>query len=291
MVKDLLRLLRVKQYVKNVFVLAPLFFSFKFLEAAAVLQAVSAFVAFCLAASFIYINNDIADMEADKTHPRKRLRPLPAGRISVFSARLVAFLLLLLALAVSCFAPVDQRFKLLLVLAAYVAVNVLYSWRLKHIAILDVFVIAAGFILRVYAGAYAIGVPVSSYIFMTTLFLSLFLGFSKRLSEAAKHKETRQVLQLYSLEGLKAYALITAALTIMSYALYTLEAATLERFETNRMIYSVVFVVYGIFHYLNIITTPSSEEDPTENLYRDKPLFLTCLAYLVYVFLIFVKII
>ena len=141
-----------------------------------------------------------------------------------------------------------------MVIGIYVAMNVLYSYKLKQLVLIDVLIIAFGFILRVYAGAYAIEVPVSSFIFMATLFLSLFLGFTKRKGELIRSgSEGRAVLEKYSLKVIDQYIIISATLTIMCYALYTLEPSTIARFSTNRLIYSVIFVIYGMFRYVYIL--------------------------------------
>ena len=174
----------------------------------------------------------------------------------------------------------------------YVLINILYSFKLKHVVLVDVFIIAIGFILRVYAGAYAINVPVSSYIFMTTLFLSLFLGFTKRKMELAHSgTTTRSVLENYSDNMVSQYIIISVALTIMCYALYTLEPSTIDRFATNRLIYSVIFVIYGMFRYLYILDKYENVEDPTENVLKDKGLISICVIYVLYVFAIFMDII
>lgn len=290
--KDILHLIRVKQWIKNAFVLAPLFFSLKFTNLAAVEQTLITFISFCFISSFVYINNDLADIEKDRLHPVKKNRPLPSGKISASFARILSLFLFAAAFILTYFFDSENRDKVMIVFALYIILNIFYSFKLKHIAILDVFIIATGFILRVYAGAYAIGVPISSYIFMTTLFLSLFLGFSKRLSEAVRTAAlTRGVLEQYTVPALQNYVVITISLTIMSYALYTLEPSTIARFSTNRLIYSIVFVIYGLFRYLNLANHANSQEDPTENLLKDKALIITCLGYVLFVLSIFLKII
>lgn len=290
--KDILHLIRIKQWIKNAFVLAPLFFSLKFTNLGAVEQTLITFISFCFISSFVYINNDLADIEKDRLHPVKKNRPLPSGKISASFARILSLFLFAAAFILTYFFDSENRYKVMIVFALYIILNIFYSFKLKHIAILDVFIIATGFILRVYAGAYAIGVPVSSYIFMTTLFLSLFLGFSKRLSEAVRTSAlTRGVLEEYTVPALQNYVVITISLTIMSYALYTLEPSTIARFSTNRLIYSIVFVIYGLFRYLNLANHTNSQEDPTENLLKDKALIITCLGYVLFVLSIFLKII
>ena len=289
MVKDILKLIRVKQWVKNAFVLAPLLFSLKFTEFASDFNAALAFAAFCLTASFVYILNDILDRKRDALHPHKKNRPIASGRINLPTAWALAFLVLFGA--VFCL-EVLGNVKTAITIGLYVLLNVFYSFKLKHVVLIDVMVIAVGFILRVYAGAYAINVPVSSFIFMTTLFLSLFLGFTKRKSELLKTgSETRQVLNRYSDAMVDQYIMITVALTIMCYALYTLEPQTISRFDTNRLCYSVIFVSYGLFRYIYILNSSSDAEDPTENLFKDKGLILACFLYVGYVLAIFLKLI
>ena len=177
------------------------------------------------------------------------------------------------------------------VIGLYLLINVLYSGKLKNIVLLDVFVIAVGFVLRVYAGAYAIHEPVSSFIFMTTLFLSLFLGFAKRKGELLRHgTASRTVLKKYGKEMLNAYLAVTMALTIMSYALWTMETNTKANLGTHRMVYSIVFVVFGMFWYVYILDKYNGSEDPTENLYKDKALLLTCCTFVGYVLLLFLNV-
>ena len=242
------------------------------------------FLAFSFTASVVYVMNDILDRKKDALHPKKKNRPIASGAISVKQALfIVAGLLIADILCLFCL-PIKTALTILL----YVLINILYSFRLKHIVLIDVFIIAIGFILRVYAGAYAIAVPVSSYIFMTTLFVSLFLGFTKRKMEL-QHSgaTTRKVLKNYSDNMVTQYIVISVALTIMCYALYTLEPSTIERCGTNRLIYSVIFVIYGMFRYLYILDKYKDVEDPTENVLKDKGLISICLLYVLYILVIF----
>ena len=242
--------IRVKQWIKNAFVLAPLLFSLKFTEMGAVVQSALAFAAFCFIASAVYVMNDILDRKKDALHPKKKNRPIASGKIQPVTGGGIACLLIVAA-AVCLF--ILGSAKTAMTIMIYVMLNILYSYKLKQMVLVDVLVIAVGFILRVYAGAYAIGVPVSSFIFMTTLFLSLFLGFTKRKAELIRSgSEGREVLEKYSKEMVNQYIVISVALTIMCYALYTLEPSTIARFSTNRLIYSVIFVIYGMFRYFYI---------------------------------------
>ncbi len=286
--KAWLKLIRIKQWVKNAFVLAPLLFSFQFTDIPSILSALYAFLAFSLIASAHYIVNDIQDREKDALHPQKKYRPIASGVISVKKG-LVAALFLLYGGGVFIWLLGD--IKVAGVIGLYLLINVLYSGKLKNIVLLDVFVIAIGFVLRVYAGAYAIHEPVSSFIFMTTLFLSLFLGFAKRKGELLRHgTASRTVLKKYGKEMLNAYLAVTMALTIMSYALWTMETNTKANLGTHRMIYSIVFVVFGMFWYVYILDKYNGSEDPTENLYKDKALLLTCCTFVGYVLFLFFNI-
>lgn len=289
MVKDILKLIRVKQWVKNSFVLAPLLFSLKFTEVNAIISAGLAFAAFCFVSSVVYVINDILDRKKDALHFKKKNRPIASGRISPLCGIIIASVLFILSL-VSLLLLGNA--KVSMVIGIYIVMNILYSYKLKQLILIDVFIIAFGFILRVYAGAYAIEVPVSSFIFMTTLFLSLFLGYTKRKGELiCNGSEGRAVLEKYSLKIIDQYIIISATLTIMCYALYTLEPSTIARFSTNRLIYSVIFVIYGILRYIHILSKDEIIEDPTEILYKDKGLIGVCILYVLYVLAIFVEIV
>lgn len=288
MIKQIIKLIRVKQWIKNAFVLAPLLFSLNFMNMQADIKAGLAFLAFSFTASVVYVMNDILDRKKDALHPKKKNRPIASGKISVKQALFIVAGLLIADAFCLCCLPVKTTLTILI----YVLINILYSFKLKHIVLVDVFVIAIGFILRVYAGAYAIGVAVSSYIFMTTLFVSLFLGFTKRKMELQNSgATTRKVLKSYSDNMVTQYIVISVALTIMCYALYTLEPSTLARFDTNRLIYSVIFVIYGMFRYLYILDKYKDVEDPTENVLTDKGLIAICALYVLYVLAIFVGVV
>lgn len=284
-----IKLLRIRQWIKNFFVFAPLFFSLKFFDFLSVKSTCNAFFFFCFLSSCVYIINDIVDREKDAKHPKKKNRPLASGVLSVKDA---LFLLFFCIIIVVCFLMAINNLKVMFVGILYLLVNLLYSFLLKHIVIVDVIVISLGFILRVYAGAYVIDVTVSSYIFMTTLFLTLFLGFSKRKMELLKQgAEARSVLRFYSIEAINQYITICSALTIISYALYVLDPSTIVRFDTNRLIYSLFFVIYGIFKYIYLINNDEIIEDPTDAVYSDKILMCVCLSYVAYIVLILCKII
>jgi 4-hydroxybenzoate polyprenyltransferase len=281
-----LRLVRPKQWIKNAFVLAPLVFSREMFEAGPLLATLRATVAFCLTASSIYIINDLSDVESDRAHPAKRSRPLAAGTITPSQA----YVLLAVLVTLTVLVVFDMAGRFQLVLAAYAIMNLAYSVKLKDIVLLDVFIIAAGFMLRVLGGAFAIEVQVSSWIVLCTLFLSLFLGFAKRRGELlvvhqTRPKAERKVLISYRVSFIDQMLTIAAAGTVISYALYTVAPRTIEVFGTEKMIYTTVFVTYGMFRYLYLIHMTDSTENPTNAVTSDLPIvivtvlwILTCVA-------------
>jgi 4-hydroxybenzoate polyprenyltransferase len=285
-VRNCLKLVRPKQWIKNAFVFAPLVFSKEMFEAGPFLTTLKASIAFCLMASSIYVINDISDIESDRAHPEKRKRPLAAGTISHSQA----YLLLALLVTLTVLVVFDMSGRFQLVLAAYVMMNLAYSAKLKDIVLLDVFIIAAGFMLRVLGGAFAINVQVSSWIVLCTLFLSLFFGFAKRRGELLVAHQVRpgaerKVLASYRVGFVDQMLTIAAAGTVISYALYTVAPRTVEMFGTEKMIYTTVFVIYGMFRYLYLIHMTDSTENPANAITSDIPILaitvlwvLTCVT-------------
>jgi len=265
----ILRLLRPRQWVKNAFVLAPLIFSGSFTQPAAVRNALVAMALFCVAASAAYVFNDIIDAPADALHPVKaRTRPLAAGDLSMTQARLVFASLLALVLASFAWNPATA-----LVAVGYVALNVAYSLRLKRIPVVDVFVLAAGFVLRVYAGAAAIDVPVSSWMLITTLSLALYLAVIKRRQElAASGATSRSVLQFYTLRLLDRYAETAALSALVFYGLFVVTIRP-------RLNVTMPFVLFGLFRYWYLVESSGQGEAPTDVVWGDLTLILTVLAW------------
>jgi 4-hydroxybenzoate polyprenyltransferase len=276
-----IRLVRPKQWLKNFFVFAPLIFAKQLFVPEALHSAIQAFVAFCLTASAIYIINDIADVEADRVHPTKKNRPIASGAVSVGKALIV--LSVLLILDVLLVFRMDLRF--VIIISTYFILNVAYSFKLKEVLLLDVFIIAAGFMLRVVGGAYAIDVRVSSWLVLCSLFISLFLGFAKRRGElqqalASGGEIRRKVLLLYRTDFIDQLLTIAAAGTVISYALYTVSARTIGVFGTEKLIYTTVFVIYGVFRYLYLIHTSPTVESPTTAVTSDIPIIVTGLLWI-----------
>ncbi|MER3523677.1 MAG: decaprenyl-phosphate phosphoribosyltransferase [Ignavibacteria bacterium] len=275
-----IKLIRPKQWIKNLFVFAPLIFAKELFDPFHQLLALQAFTAFSLVASAVYIVNDIADVEADRAHPLKKQRPLAARTIS-FTEAFVAAGVLLGGAALLCIG-MDYRFTLLLPL--YFLMNLAYSFKLKQVVLLDVFIIAAGFMMRVVSGAYAIGVQTSTWLVLCTMFISLFLGFAKRRSELMQMPDSsfaeRRVLERYRVSFLDQMLTIAAAGTVISYALYTVAPRTMQIFGTDKLIYTTVFVIYGVFRYLYLIHTTSTTDKPADVVTSDMPILITAILWI-----------
>ncbi len=265
----LLRLLRPRQWVKNGFVLAPLLFTGLFLEPAALQQSLLAVLLFCVASSAAYIINDIHDIDSDRRHPKKSItRPLAAGTVTLSAA--LALLAGLLAVLVWGWTAAPE---VVLVIAAYLALNLAYSFVLKHQPVLDIFSIATGFVLRVYAGATALDVPVSSWMFITTLCLALYLAALKRRQELG-HSGTqgRQVLEKYSMALVDRYAQMSAAGALMFYSMFVISSRP-------ELVITIPLVIFGLFRYWYIVEALDTGESPTDALLADWPLLLTVLLW------------
>lgn len=292
MILNYLKLVRVPQWIKNFFVFVPLLFSQHLFDKDYLFTSLAAFVVFCLASSLIYVINDIIDIEADKTHPTKKNRPLPAGVISKRSALIVA--VFLTAVIVILLPQFNKEF--LYFVTAFVLLNIFYSFWFKHIVILDVFSIAAGFAIRVLAGAVVISVPISSWLILTTIFISLFLGVMKRhseliLVEESENAPSRKVLSQYSLNFADQMATVAAAGVIICYALYTVSERTVSAFGTESLIYTTPIVVYGIFRYMYLEYISNKGDNTTKIVFSDLQIILTVLIYTITTVLIIYKII
>lgn len=268
--RDWLLLLRPQQWVKNGFVLAPLLFSGRMLERGAVLTAFEACLSFCLVASAVYIFNDIVDRARDRAHPVKCQRPIAAGRISVAGALPVAVALAVVALGLGWLI----RPALAGILGSYLALNVLYTVRLKQVVILDVFCIATFFVLRLLAGAEAIRVVPSIWLLLCGGLLALYLGFAKRRHELLLLGEAsathRGVLAEYSPQFLDQMSTVLLAVTLVSYVMYTVSPEKLAEVG-YALTYSTAFVLYGVFRYLYLVHQ-REQGSPTETLLTDRSL-------------------
>ena len=284
--KGLLRTMRPKQWIpKNGIVFASLVLSEKglLLQPEAILRATAAFMIFVMISSVAYILNDIIDIEKDRTHPSKRNRPLPSGQLSVSTALLAMVALLLLALT--------SAFNVTLLFGAVVLLyfvnNIFYNFALKKMVILDVFSIAAGFVLRALGGALAVDVEVSPWLYLLTVLFSLFLGISKRRHEILLLNEGRgafrQVLTQYSAPMLEEMLSVVTASTVIAYSIYTFSAESMP--DNHSMMLTIPFVIYGIFRYLYLVHS-GADAPPDEMLLKDKPMIVTICLWMVTVLII-----
>jgi 4-hydroxybenzoate polyprenyltransferase len=271
--------LRPAQWAKNLFVLAPLVFGALLLDGRAAVRAGLAVLAFCCASSAVYLVNDLRDREEDRRHPLKRLRPLAAGTLGVPTA--VAAMVLLAAAAAGIAVWLGWPFAL--ILGAYLILNVLYTLWFKHMVILDVMSIGLSFVLRVEAGGQAANVLVSRWLFLCTIFLALFLAFSKRRHEitllAGAASGQRRVLDHYSPAFLDQMINVVTASSVVSYALYAVSPETQEKFGTQNLVYTIPLVLYGIFRYLYLMYQRPGERNPTEAILRDPPFLINILLW------------
>jgi len=278
---EIIHSLRPQQWIKNLFIFAPLLFSRNLFDLSMGLRVLGAFFLFCLISGASYILNDLMDLEEDKNHPLKRQRPLPSGRLKKKSA----FFALVLISVLSLFTALVWNTSFGLVLLLYFLVQIGYSLWLKHIVILDVFLVAAGFALRVIAGGLVISVTISPWLLICTLLLALFLALSKRRHEllllddkAAGH---RPILSEYSPYLLDQMIAVVTASTVISYCLYTIAAETIAKFGTEHLFATVPFVLYGIFRYLYLIHRRSGGGMPETLILKDKPLLLAIILWVI----------
>jgi 4-hydroxybenzoate polyprenyltransferase len=276
-VGGLLNTIRPHQWVKNVFVLAPVVFAKEVFDSPLLLRAAAAFLGFCLLAGAVYAMNDISDIESDRQHPVKRHRPIAAGRVPIAWARVLAVGLVVLALS-GAFA-LDVGFGC--VAAGYYGLNVAYSLRLKHVAYLDVGCIAAFFVMRVVGGGLATDIAISWYLLACTALLALFLGFGKRRHELAATKAGKQraVLDSYSRRGLDLSMAVTACATAAAYLAYTLDAHTRAFFRTGWLWPSTLFVVLGMWRFVYLVRARPKTESPTQEMLRDGPFVFIMLGW------------
>lgn len=284
-IKRYIKLLRISHWVKNLFVFAPLVFSKNLSDPDTFLQVLLAAITFSIASSIVYIVNDIADIENDRAHPVKKSRPIASGAISVRSAIITAaVLLLILVILLSTF---NREF--IYIVTGYTLLNFLYTFKLKKIVIVDVMSIATGFMLRIIGGAIVIEVYISSWLILTTLFLSLFLAIMKRKSEIelnVQDSESRLVLKDYTSEFINQLSAITAAGIIICYALYSVSERTVSFFGTEDLVFTTIFVIFGVFRYMYLTYSQNKGESTIEILITDVPTIVNTLIYILAIILI-----
>lgn len=277
--RHLLRMMRPHQWVKNLFIFTGLIFGHAWHDTHLVLLVVLAAIAFSFLSSGVYIMNDIADVESDRAHPRKRHRPLAAGEIAVMAAAAAAVVLIVIAFGIGWYAGPTVA----ALLFAYLLINGGYSAGLKHVPILDVFLIAAGFMLRILVGTAGVGIAPSQWLLLCGLMVTLFLGFAKRRAEllvaVEQGSRTRKVLVQYDAPLLDVMIAITATSTVITYGLYTVNAETIRIHGTSYLIYTLPFVLYGIMRYIFRLHHHRRGEDPARELFTDPHLIATVLGW------------
>lgn len=274
---------RPHQYIKNLFIFVPLFFALKITDASLLVNAIIAFIAFSLTASAIYMLNDYCDIEEDRKHPKKKHRPLASGAISKSQAMVIMVVsggigFALIAIAI-------HSLEALAILAAYVVVNIAYSFYLKHVAILDVTIIATGFVLRLFIGSVVTDTALSTWIVVMTFLLALFLALAKRRDDVLTYLETgkkmRRVINGYNLQFLDTAMAIMASVVIVAYTIYTTSAEVVERFHSQYLYLTALFVILGIMRYLQIAFVHQDSGSPTNIVLKDRFMQITILAWVV----------
>jgi 4-hydroxybenzoate polyprenyltransferase len=272
----LLRAMRPRQWIKNLVVFAALVFALRLRDTHALSRAVVAFVLFCATSGAVYVMNDLFDVERDRRHPRKSRRPIAAGDLGMVPAGVAVAVLLTASLLVGF--TLSPPFGAVLLI--YTALNVAYSMWLKEVVILDVMVIAAGFVLRAVGGALVIDVAISTWLVMCTILLSLFLAFCKRRQELETlddPHEHREILREYSVAFLDQMINVVTASTLVAYMFYTMSPEVEQKLGTDKLYLTVPFVLYGIFRYLYLVHRRAKGASPTQALLTDGPL-LVCVG-------------
>ena len=273
----ILQEMRPQQWTKNLLVYAALLFSGGWFAEENFLLVTLAFVAFCLASSAVYFFNDIADVEKDRLNPEKCHRPIAAGKISLNQAYMYALFLAVISVGLATYI----NLFCFILLMTYIVMNIFYTLRLKHVVIIDVMIIAAGFVLRAVMGAVAVGMSMTMWFLLCVMFLSLFLALGKRRYELAavddnSLTEGRKVLQFYSVELIDQLMTIVTAVLLICYALFTVDSNTKNH---ESMPYTVPLTLYGLFYYLYVVRVKRGGGAPDEALYKEKPILTVVLLY------------
>ena len=281
--KEFLKMIRPHQYIKNMLVFFPLFFAKKITDVTLLQSAAMAFIAFCFAASTIYIFNDIRDVEKDKVHPKKKHRPIASGKISIKTAVITDIVFLVIALAFAFFTGLRMG----CIIVIYLLINLFYSLGMKNIAILNIFAVSTGFLLRLLSGTEygaVAGILPSHWIIIMTFLLSLFLAIAKRRDDlvlAESGLDVRKSITGYSLEFINGVMSIMSAVIIVSYLLYTLDPAVQAHYGSKNVYATTFFVLLGLFRYMQITFVEKKSGSPTEIVYKDRFLQITLIAWAV----------
>lgn len=277
-----LKLIRVKDWAKNLFLFIPLFFSSQLFNIEKIELLILGFFSFSFIASAIYIINDYRDIEDDRKHPEKSKRPLAAGKVSKSTAIIICAALIILGFALSYFA--NPKLKFTFVLSIYFILNLGYSIGLKSIPILDIFIIAAGFVLRVKAGSVITGIEVSEWLNIMVFLLALFMATAKRrddiLLKISSGMDMRKSVKGYNLEYLSTIMSLICAVIIVAYFMYTMSPEVIKRMGTYRLYYTCIFVIIGVMRYLQLVFVKGDSGSPTNILYKDRFIQITLLLWI-----------
>ena len=275
--KDIIKLLRPYQWLKNLFVFAPVFFNGSVLDIDYLLPSFMVFFSFCMAASSIYCFNDIYDAETDRMHPIKRNRPIASGAVSKnmgYCLMIICLVLSIIMIFSFCWHSDSARIIIFTLILFYVLLNIAYCVWLKHKAIVDVFIIAMGFVIRIYAGGAATGIELTNWLVLMTFLLALFLAFAKRRDDVAMYETTGKVVRdnitRYTLDYMNQVIGIIASVTMVCYIMYTVSPEVIDRFHSSKIYLTSVFVLAGIVRYLQVTMVDEKSGSPTKVLLHDK---------------------
>ncbi|MBS1924402.1 MAG: decaprenyl-phosphate phosphoribosyltransferase [Bacteroidetes bacterium] len=287
--KDIIHLIRPKDWAKNLFLFVPLFFAGRLFEMEAIKELFLGFLCFCAIASSVYIINDYRDMEFDKLHPEKFKRPLASGKVSKTSAVILALLLIIVGFTGAWLI----RDKFMFVLALYFLLNLAYSFGLKNLPIVDIVIIAIGFVLRIKAGAVIAKVGLTEWLTIMVFLLALFMALAKRRDDVLLKNESgmdmRKAVKGYNLQFINVGISLISSIIIVSYIMYTMSTEVQERIGTYRIYYTALFVIMGLFRYLQLIYVNEQSQSPTKILYKDRfiqvclILWMVCFYVILYI--------
>lgn len=271
---SIIQLCRPKEWVKNLFVLLPLFFSGNLFNLSLLAESLVALISFCLASSAIYCLNDLMDVESDRRHPAKRLRPLASGKVGRKACMTTMTLLVIASVATLLPLPPERAANTIVIVAGYLLLNTAYCLKLKRIALIDVICIALGFVLRVVAGGAATGVYVSHWIIIMTFLLTLFLSLCKRRDDIVIYNITgeimRQNITRYNLEFINQATTLVSTVMLVSYVMYTVSADVTARFSSDKIYVTSVFVLLGLLRYIQLTVVEVRSGNPTRVFLKDR---------------------
>lgn len=278
---EYIRLLRPKEWIKNLFLFIPLFFAGEFTHLTKIIDLCIGFISYSMVASAIYIINDYRDIESDRLHPTKKSRPLAAGKVSKFAAILVMFLVLLTGFYIAYL----LKAKFLFILSLYFILNLLYSFGLKNISILDILIVSSGFVFRIKSGGAITSINVTTWLVIMVFLLALFMAIAKRrddiLIKVQSGIDIRKSIKGYNLEFLNFSLVLISSVTLVAYLMYTVSPEVLLRHNSYRLYYTCIFVIAGIMRYLQLTFVENNTASPTRILFQDRFIQLTILLWII----------